>query len=370
MEGPKLLSHKKPILIGTWNVRTLRETGRCAQAVKEMNKYHLTLLGMCEVRWNSFGETKLQTGETLLHSGKDNVDDHHGAGVALLLSKRAARGLMEWEPVSDRIVTARFESRFQKVSVVMCYAPTNNADEEDKDAFYTQLQAVVDKILRRDMLILMGDLNAKVGSDNTGREKEMGKNGLGVMNENGELLADFCAFNELKIGGTLFPHRRCHKATLVSPDRQTENQIDHIVVRQRWGSSLQDVRAKRGADIGSDHHLVIAKLRVKLVTRTKQKNPRVKFDVRKLKQPETKTAFQISLHNRFEALKTEDSQKTVHQSWTILKEATVGAYEEVLGRPSVNRKPWISDETWQKVEERKKMKQELNQARTRQQKQT
>ena len=370
MEGPKLLSHKKPILIGTWNVRTLRETGRCAQAVREMNQYHLTLLGMCEVRWNSFGETKLHTGETLLYSGKDNVDDCHEAGVALLLSKGAARCLMEWEPVSDRIMTARFESRFQNVSVVMCYAPTNNADEEDKDAFYTQLQAVVDKIPRRDMLILMGDLNAKVGSDNAGREKEMGRNGLGVMNENGELLADFCAFNELKIGGTLFPHRRCHKATWMSPDHQTENQIDHIVVRQRWGSSLQDVRVKRGADIGSDHHLVIAKLRVKLVARKRQKNPRVKFDVRKLKQPETKTAFQIALHNRFEALQTEDSQKTVHQSWTILKEATVGACEEVLGRPSVNRKSWISDETWQKVEERKKLKQDLNQARTRQQKQT
>ena len=194
MEGRKLLSQKRTTLIGTWNVRTLRETGRCAQAVREMTQYHLTLLGMCEVRWKSFGEQKLQTGETLLYSGKDNTDDRHEAGVALLLSKEAARSLMEWEPVSDRIMTARFESRFQKVSVVMCYAPTNNAEEEEKDAFYTQLQAVVDKIPRRDILIVMGDLNAKVGSDNTGREKEMGRNGLGVMNENGELLAELWAF--------------------------------------------------------------------------------------------------------------------------------------------------------------------------------
>ncbi|XP_051807750.1 craniofacial development protein 2-like [Acanthochromis polyacanthus] len=268
---------------------------------------------------------------------------------------------MELEPVSDRIMMTRFESRFQKVSVVMCYA-----EEDDKDAFYTQLQAVVDKIPKRDILILMGDLNARVGSDNAGREKEMGRNGLGVMNENGELFADFCAFNELTIGGTLFPHRRCHKATWVSPDHQTENQIDHIAVCQHWRSSLQDVRVKRGADIGSDHHLVIAKLRVRLAVRKRQKNPRVKFDIRKLKRPETKQDFQIALHNRFEALQSEDAETTVQRSWTSLRDATVGTCEEVLG----NRKPWISDETWQKVEERKKLKQDLNQARTRLQKQT
>ena len=51
----RLLSQKTPTLLGTWNVRTLRETGRCAQAVREMYQYHLTLLGMCEVRWNSHG---------------------------------------------------------------------------------------------------------------------------------------------------------------------------------------------------------------------------------------------------------------------------------------------------------------------------
>uniref|UniRef100_A0A0L8G0E8 Endonuclease/exonuclease/phosphatase domain-containing protein n=1 Tax=Octopus bimaculoides TaxID=37653 RepID=A0A0L8G0E8_OCTBM len=188
------------------------------------------------------------------------------------------------------------------------------------------------------------------------------------MNENGELLADFCAGNELTIGGTLFPHRRCHKTTWVSPDQQTENQIDHIALRQRWRSSLQDVRAKREADIGSDHHLVIAKLKVKLSTRRRQTNPRVKLDVQKLKKEESKQSFQLALHNRFQALQTEEAEANVEESWTNLKEATVGVSKEVLGRRPVSRKLWISDETGQKVEENKMLK-ELNQARTHQQKQ-
>ena len=215
------------------------------------------------------GETKLQTGETFLYSGKENEAVKHEAGVGLLLSKHAARSLIEWEPVSDRIIRARFESRFQKVSNVMCYAPTNNTKEEDKSNFYAQLQAVVDKVPRRDMLILMGDMNAKVGSDNTDGKRVTGQHGIGDRNENGEMLINFCALNDLVIGGTLFPHHRYHKATWISPDHQTENQIDHIIVRQRWRTSLQDIKVRRGADIGSDHHLVVAKLQMRLSARKK-----------------------------------------------------------------------------------------------------
>ena len=319
-KAPKPLSQKKPTLLGTWNVKTLRETERCAQAVREMNQYHLTLLGMCEDHWNSHGETQLQTGEIVLYSGKDSDDDRHEAGVGLLLSKHAAKSLIEWEPVSDCIITAQFVSRFQNVSIVMCYAPTNNAEEDDKGSFYAELQSVVDKVPGRDMLTLMGEKNAKVGSNKTDREREVGRHGLGDMNENGEMLADFCALNNLVIGGTLFPHHCQHKATWISPDHQTENQIDHIIIRQRWRTSLQDVRARRGADIGSDHHLVIAKLKVRLSARKRQPNPRVRFNVGKFRKQDVKQDFKISLYNPFEVLQTTE-ENTIEDTWTAFKEA-------------------------------------------------
>ena len=107
--------------------------------MKVMQQYHLTVLGLCETRWITFGETKIQRGETLLYSGKEREDDPHEADVALLLSKEASKSLMEWEPVSDRIIRARFESRFQKTAIFMCYAPTNNTSEEEKDRFYEEL---------------------------------------------------------------------------------------------------------------------------------------------------------------------------------------------------------------------------------------
>jgi hypothetical protein len=69
-----------------------------------------------------------------------------------------------------------------------------------------------------------------------------------MQNRNGELFVDLCAREDMVIGGTLFPHKNCHKVTWVSPDYNTENQTDHFAISRKWGS-LQDVRNKRGADI-------------------------------------------------------------------------------------------------------------------------
>uniref|UniRef100_A0A0L8GUQ3 Endonuclease/exonuclease/phosphatase domain-containing protein n=1 Tax=Octopus bimaculoides TaxID=37653 RepID=A0A0L8GUQ3_OCTBM len=112
--------------------------------------------------------------------------------------------------------------------------------------------------------MVMGDFNAKVGNINLGYEAIMGKRGLGSMNANGQLFADFWANNKLVIGGTLFLHKDLHKATWISPDLKTQNQIDHICVSCKFRRSLFDVWVKRGADATSNHHLLFGKLQLKL----------------------------------------------------------------------------------------------------------
>ena len=109
----------------------------------------------------------------------------------------------------------------------------------------------------KDVTILMGDVKAKIGSNNRGYEEVMDTRGIGEMNENGEMFADLCSFNILIIGGSVFPHRRIQNATWVSPDHRTENQIVHICISQKFRRSMQDVRVHRGADASSDHHLVL-----------------------------------------------------------------------------------------------------------------
>nr|XP_042711954.1 craniofacial development protein 2-like [Chrysemys picta bellii] len=109
----------------------------------------------------------------------------------------------------------------------------------------------------------MGDFNAKIGPDNTGYEQVMGTHALGEMSENGERFVDLCALNNLVIGGSIFPHKRIHKSTWVSPAGTIANQIDHFCISKKFRRSLQDVRVRRGADVASDHHLVVTRLKLK-----------------------------------------------------------------------------------------------------------
>ena len=76
----------------------------------------------------------------------------------------------------------------------------------------------------------MGDFNAKVGSDNVGVERSIGKQGINTMNENGERLAELCMLSNLVIGDTIFEHKEIHKLTWHSPDGVTRNQIDHMCI--------------------------------------------------------------------------------------------------------------------------------------------
>lgn len=117
---------------------------------------------------------------------------------------------------------------------------------------------------RKDIIMLMGDMNAKIGKDNKGYESIMGLHGLVTINENGERFRNLYAAHDLVIGGSIFPHKEIHKTTWMSPDHKTRNQIDHVAIDKKFRRCLQDVRVIKGADSYSDHHLVRAKLTLKL----------------------------------------------------------------------------------------------------------
>ena len=114
----------------------------------------------------------------------------------------------------------------------------------------------------KDVLFIIGDWNAEVGSQET--PGVTGKFGLGIWNEAGQRLIEFCQENAPVIANTLFQQHKRRLYTWTSPDGQHRNQIDYILCSQRRRSSIQSTKTRLGADCGSYHKLLIAKFRLKL----------------------------------------------------------------------------------------------------------
>ncbi|VDO52942.1 unnamed protein product [Schistosoma margrebowiei] len=312
------------IYLGTWDGRTMWDTGRAFQIAAEMRRYNPEVLGISESHWTQVGQQRLTSGELLLYSGHEDENAPHTQEAALMLSKQAQNALTGRE--SHRPMTIKASSKTKKESISMniihCYAPTKDYNEHAKDQFYNSLQSMVEKCTTKDLTILMGDFNAKVGTDNTGYEDIMGRHGLGERNENGERFANLCAFSKLVIGGTIFPHKRIHKTTWTSPDHTTQNQIDHICINKTFRRTIEDVRTKRGADIASDHHLLVAKMKLKLKKHwTTGRTTSQKFNTVFLQDTDKLNKFKIVLSNKSQAFQDllNGEGTTMESNWKRIK---------------------------------------------------
>ena len=155
-----------------------------------------------------------------------------------------------------------FRGKSFNITVIQVYAPTSNTEEAEVEWFCEDLQDLLELTPKTDVLFIIGDWNAKGGNQET--PGLTGKFGLGIRNEAGQRLIEFCQENALVIANTLFQQHQRRLYTWTSPDVQYRNQTDYILCSQRWRSSIQSAKTRPEADRGSDHQLPIAKFRLKL----------------------------------------------------------------------------------------------------------
>ena len=182
-------------------------------------------------------------------------------GVAIMVNKRVRNAVLGCNLKNDRMISVRFQGKPFNSTVIQAYAPTSNAEEAEIEWFYEDLQDLLELTPKKDVLFTIGDWNAKVGSKET--PGVPGKFGLGIQNEAGQRLIEFCQENTLVIANTLFQQHKRRLYTWISPDSQHRNQIDYILYSQRWRSSIQSTQTAPGADCGSDDELLIAKFNLK-----------------------------------------------------------------------------------------------------------
>ena len=116
------------------------------------------------------------------------------------------------------MISVRLQGKPFNITVIQVYAPTNNAEEAEVEQFYQDLQDLLELTPKKDVLFIRGDWNAKVGSQET--PGVTGKFGLGIRNEAGQRLIEFCQENELVIPNTFFQQRKRKLYTWTSPDGQ------------------------------------------------------------------------------------------------------------------------------------------------------
>lgn len=347
---PAKLAPGSTARLGCWNVRTLNVTGKAEELVHVLEEYRLQACGLAEVRWP--GAARKRVGKwTFLHSGRPASHPRpHEHGVALALSPAACAQLQDWSAVSERLLTARLKTAAGGVTILVAYAPPcYQQNRTTAEAFYELLQEAVDDVPPRDTLLLLGDFNAKVDGGPSSFHPSTGKQGVSRPTcDNGELLLGFSASNELAITGTWFQHPDLHKVTWRSADQATQNQIDHILVRRSDLPLVHDTRVfRKPAAIGTDHDLVVTKLRMRFPRRRRQQGP-PRFDTAKLRDKEVRDAYQRDVQVRLRH-PDHNTHSTPEAMCAHLTEALAHSAKVHLAAERRQAKPWLQQDTLQAV---------------------
>ena len=170
---------------------------------------------------------------------------------------------------NDRMISVHFQGKPFNITIMQVYALTSNTEQAEQ--FYDDLQDLLELTPKKDVLFNIGDWNVQEGIQEI--PGVTSKFGLGVQNEAGQRLTEFCQENVLVIANTLFQQHKRRLYTWTSPDGQHQNQIDYIFCSQRWRSSIQSAKTRLGADCGSNNEFLIAKFRLKLKKVEKSTRP-------------------------------------------------------------------------------------------------
>ena len=236
------------------------------------------------------------------------------------------------------MISVHFQGKPCTITVIQVYPLTSNTEEAEVERFYEDLQDLLELTPQKDVLFIIGDWNAKVGSQET--PGVTGKFGLGIWNEAGQRLIEFCQENALLIANTLFQQHKRRLYTWTSPDGQHQNQTDYILCSQRWRSSRQSAKTRPGADCGSDHELLIAKFRLKLKKVGKTTRP-FRYDLNQIPYD-----CSVEVRNRFKGLDLID--RVPHELWMKICDTV----QETGSKTSPKKKKckrakWLSEEALQ-----------------------
>lgn len=346
----KFATRKNQLRFATWNVRGLNQPGKLKVIQDELSRCKIDLAAITETHWKGTGHFK-SSDYTVYYSGAEDRNIH---GVGIMVSNKINNFVLGYEPINERAMCLKLNAKPCALNIMALYAPTLDAEDEVVEEFYRTVETAVNKVPSKEVLLLMGDFNAKIGStlNDDHIRQVVGKFGLGERNNRGERLIQFCIENTFAITNSMYEHHKRRLYTWRSPDGRTKNQIDFILIKQRWKSSIKTSKTLPSADCGSDHQLLMCDFIGKLkICRRRQIKRLPKLSADRV------TAFNDNVMRKIEPRLVELEREDPEAIWQALKESLVTTLEE-LPQEDQNalRQPWISAETYNLITERREIK--------------
>ena len=174
--------------------------GKLEVVKQEMARVNTDILGISKLKWTGMGEFNSDD-NYIYYCGQESLRRNE---IAIIVNKRVWNAVLECNLKNDRMISVHFQGKSFNITVIQVYATTSNAEEAEVEWFYEDLLELTPK---KDVLFIIGAWNAKVGSQET--SGVTGTFGLGMKNEAGQKLIEFCQENALVIANTLFQqHKR------------------------------------------------------------------------------------------------------------------------------------------------------------------
>ena len=138
--------------------------------------------------------------------------------MAIIVNKKVQNAVLGFNLKNDRMISVHFQGKSFNITVIQVYGLTSNTEKAEVEWFYEDLQELLELTPKKDILFIIGDWNARVGSQET--SGVTGKFGLAVQNEAGQKLTEFCREKALAIENTHFQQHKRRLYTWTSPDGQ------------------------------------------------------------------------------------------------------------------------------------------------------
>jgi Reverse transcriptase (RNA-dependent DNA polymerase) len=328
--------------VSTFNAQSISSDSFLLEFENALKEISYDVIGLSEVKRIGEGKIILK-GFTLYYTGKER----RRGTVGFVVKSKWSQNVIAFKSYSDRVVSLNMEFAKGKLGIVQGYAPTSTSSESEINDFYQQMSKAVDEFSEHTWLVVMGDMNAKVGQPQIDEKDVMGQFGIGERNDRGEMLIDFARKRELFISNTQFKKRLSRRWTWHLG--RGWNEIDYILVRKSQKNLVTDVSVVNSFKFSSDHRMVRMKIHLNVKPMKKFTHPKSRIVV-------TKDELKVVNFNRQlqSILISQKSAETVQDRYDAISGAVLESAEAF--RVKKPKDLIITLKTRDEIDEREKLK--------------